>query len=273
MGQQYVASASASAERLSRVLLFLWCAPAVLWAQALCVTVSPIRTARRHDHRQLPREVRNGPLTQRMPGPDDPLGVPERLGGPVHPLCITIPVQIQGCGTTMPRTRHCGTELGSTGQVPPGLYWFEIKHAPSGFSPTTTEWHCVTITGAATDPVLSAAATGSWGVPFQLTLTAPTHPGEFYAIALSGSTNTGVALSRALPVPRPGRDLQPHVPDARPVHVRRVPGRHDRWRSRGGPPSTCRHCPFGCLPLHAQAGIVDSGSNVYLSNEIHFTIQ
>jgi hypothetical protein len=251
----------------------LMCSSA-LPGQALCVQVSPdpapvgaLITVTCHATSATALFTPNGCLVQSIHS-----GTPN---GPVvrSYFCITIPVQIPGCGTTMPRTATWNQLDAGNVQVPPGLYWFKILHAPSGFSTTTTEWHCVTISGAAPEPVLSAAATTAWGVPFQLTLTAPTHPNEFYAFALSGSTNVGLALSPTLFLCLDQDwifNLTFPTPD--PTVFAGFQGTTD---ASGNAVGTIFIPPLflGCFPLHAQAGLVDAGSNVYLSNEIHFTIQ
>lgn len=252
----------------------LWCAPAVAWAQGLCVTVAPdpapqgsTITVTAHAKSATALYTPDGCLVQSIHS-----GTPN---GPsvIGYFCITIPVQIPGCGTATPRT-FTWNQLDSNGaQATPGLYWFRIMHTSSMFGAAQTEWHCVTISGPTPGPVLSAPATGAWGVPLQLILTAPAHPGEFYAMALSGSTNAGLALTPALFLCL-DQDAIFNLTFPTPAGAT-FSGFQGATDASGNAVGTIFIPPLflGCFPLHAQAGLIDASFNVSLSNEIHFTIQ
>jgi hypothetical protein len=257
--------------RLSFAACVLWWAP-VVSGQALCVTVSPNPaplgvpiTVSGYAASPYGLYTPNGCWVQSVRS-----GTP---GGPIVQTygCIQIPVPIPGCGTASPRTTTWNQTDINAAQVPPGLYWFQIPHTSQPFGGPTTEWHCATISGPTPVPVLSAPTTAFWGVPFQLTINATTHPNEFYGIALSGSTNVGLSIGPGLFVCL-DQDaiLNLTFPSPHPSYFYNFQGLLD---SSGVGVGVILIPSFGgCFPVHAQAGLIDAAQIIYLSNEIAFTI-
>jgi hypothetical protein len=245
-------------------------------AQELCVTVSPnpapigsLITMTGHSKSSLAISTPSGCWVQSVRA-GTPNGTPVQFW-----FCIQIPVAIPGCGTTMPRFETWDQTDLNNAQVPPGLYWFEIQWTPTPFGPVTTEWHCVTISSpTATDPVLGYGGPLIWGsvVTFFLTVD-PALVNALYAVALSGSTNTGISFGPGIFVsldPDAIFDLTIPVPD--PNYFVNFQG----LVPSGGTVFAAAVVPplfIGCFPLHAQAAVIDSASNVTLSNAVSFTIQ
>ncbi len=199
-------------------------------------------------------------------------GVP---GGPtvrVFP-CTFLGVAFPPCGGTSFRT---GTwnQVVTGGTAAPGLYWIEIQKSIGPFGAITREWHSVVIDGVAPAPVLAPVNNPTWGSVFQLSLSAPAHPFETYLVAFAQTTNVGFAVS-------PGVYLSLDIdflfnlsfPFPDPNLFANTQGILDGTGSVGGAFVILPNVALGCLPLHAQAAVVDSAGGVFLSNDLHFTIQ
>jgi hypothetical protein len=249
---------------LACIAVVLWVA-STAWGQALCVTVSPNPAPQGASitisgfaaspnglysqascfvpiiHSGTP----NGPVIQALP-------------------CAFVPTPIPGCGSAAPPRSYTWTP---GPQTAPGLYWFEIDWVSVPFGAPTAEFHGVTIQGTPPGPVLSGAPGATWGTPYFLALSAPAHPGGGYAVALSGSTNTGLPLG-------PGLFLSLDVdaifnltfPTPDPAIFVGFQGALDGNGAASGIAILIPPLFFGCVPLHAQAAVI-AAAGIALSNE------
>lgn len=199
-----------------------------------------------------------------------------RSGTPTGPViqalpCAFVAVAIPGCGSTSPPRTYTWTPSPA---IAPGLYWFQINVVQAQFGAVTSEFHSVTIQGAQPVPALSPVGSATWGAPFFLNLSASGHPGEAYAVALSGSTNTGLSIA-------PGLFLSLDVdaifnltfPAPDPLTFVAFQGALDSSGNAAGIGILIPPLFLGCFPLHAQAGVVSATGGVALSNDLSFTIQ
>jgi hypothetical protein len=193
----------------------------------------------------------NGPVIQALP-------------------CAFVPTAIPGCGSALPPRTYTWTPPPA---IAPGLYWFQINWVSTPFGAVTSEFFDVTLQGVPAGPVLSAAGAATWGSPFFLSLAAPLHPGEAYAVALSGSTNTGIAIGPGLFV---SLDADPifnlTFPNPDPLTFVAFQGVLDSSGNAGGIGILIPPLFLGCFPLHAQAAVVSAGGSLALSNELSFTV-
>jgi hypothetical protein len=254
------------------------CVAAILWVastasgQALCITISPNPAPPATPITISGYAVSpNGLFSQSVCFvPIIHSGTPN---GPVIQAlpCAFVPTAIPGCGSTAPPRTYTWTP---GPQIAPGLYWFEIDWVSAPFGTPTSEFHGVTIQGTPPGPVLSGAATTPWAAPYLLALSAPAHPGEAYAVALSASTNTGLSIA-------PGLFLSLDVdavfsltfPTPDPALFQNFQGVLDAAGVANGIAILVPPLFLGCVPLHAEAAVISAAGAVALSNEFSFTIQ
>jgi hypothetical protein len=257
-----------------RVLILALALLPALRAQNLCVTVSP---------NPAPQGV---PVTvsgyAKSPGLYTPTAcwVPVmRAGTPTGQVLFALPcayvaTAIPPCGSTTAPRSFTWNQNAFGSQAAPGDYWFEIDTTTSPVGPVSTEWHCVTIVGATPRPTLSTPGNATWGSPFGLGLAAPGHAGEFYAVALSGTTNTGLALNPNLFLCLDTDAIfNLTFPSPDPTTFVNFQGNLDAQGNAAGITILIPPLNLGCFPLHAQAGLIGTSGAITLSNEIAFTIQ
>jgi hypothetical protein len=191
--------------------------------------------------------------------------------------CTFLGVAIPPCGGAAVRTGTWNTAqpIMGGGIAQPGLYYFEILKSIGPFGAISTEWHSVTLDSAmATTPALSAVNAANWGSVFQMQLAAPNNGLDAYVVALSATTNTGLAVTGSLYL---SLDIDAifnlTFPTPDPLIFGNFQASLD---AMGNSPAITINIPplfAGCIPLHAQAATVSSLGSIALSNDLHFTIQ
>src|SRR5262245_7013674 len=198
-------------------------------------------------------------------------------GGPTinYFPCTFLGVAIPPCGSPTPRTGSWNTSqpMIGGGLPQPGLYYLEIQKSIGPFGAISTEWHAVTLDSSGMVPVLSAVNAPTWGSVFQMSLSSPANAMDTYAVALSGSTNTGAAITGSLYL---SLDLDAIFGLTFPTPDPNLFGNFQGQLNYLGdsPPITINIPPLfaGCIPLHAQGAAVSATGSIALSNDLHFTI-
>jgi hypothetical protein len=190
--------------------------------------------------------------------------------------CTFLPGAIPLYGSPTSRTGIWDQSVNPGGTATPGLYWFEINHTPGMFgSPTTTEWYSVTISDPADPtPVLAAVNAPLFGSSFQMSLTAGgAHASEPYGIALSFTTNAGIAI--------PGGHVSLDADDLFFLSLAQDPtifvnfsGNLDFLGNSFLPIQLNIPPVAGVLvvPIHAQAVVFATGGGLLLSNDLTIPI-
>jgi hypothetical protein len=199
-----------------------------------------------------------------------------RQGSPTGPVvrnfaCTFLSVAIPPCGSAAaPRTGTWNQTVTGGGIASPGLYYFEIQHVPAMFgSPTTSEFFAVRIDGPTPDPILSAAAPPTWNSFFPMTINAPLYPNDFYLVALSATTNTGIPIG-------PGQLLSLDndvlfslsFPAPLPIFQGFQSFLDPAGQSTGLGIQFPPNPGLLCFPFHAQGAVFPIGGGIALTNEI-----
>lgn len=109
--------------------------------------------------------------------------------------CTFLPGSIPPCGSTQPPRMQQWNQTTMAGPATPGTYWIEIQHSLGMFAPINSEWFCVKIVDPLSPgPSLSALNAPTVGTTFNMGISWPSEPGAGYFLALSGSSNTGIAI-------------------------------------------------------------------------------
>lgn len=219
-----------------------------------------------------------------IPGLFTPLGCllsGVRSGTPTGPnvalfACTFLPGAIPQCGATTVRTGIWNQNLIGGGTATPGLYFFQINYTVGQFGAQQfTEYFCVTVHNPAVNPTPSLTAVNApqFGTQFQMSLNAPTHPNEFYAVVMSTTTNVGLAYPGGFTCLDNDFLLQATLNPNPAIFVNFAGATDPTGLATGIAINFPAVVGLGCVPLHAVAFIVDGGGGITQSNDLKITVQ
>lgn len=201
-------------------------------------------------------------------------------GSPSGPLvksffCISIMSSIPHCMTALPPRQYVWNQSINGGFATPGLYYASI-HTYDMFNSVSlpVQYYPITITGPSPAPVLTMT-----GAPFPtavlpITINAPANPGDFYVLAIAGSTNTGFVVNGAFLSLDYDAFLLASLDGTHPSTFQNFSGLLDGAGLTTAPTLTIPNFPgLSCLPLHLQGVVIPSGTSTILpTNTVTFAL-
>ena len=199
-------------------------------------------------------------------------GVP---AGPIvkNFFCISIMSSIPHCLSALPPRQYVWNQSVTGGFATPGLYYISI-HTFDMFNqvPFPVQYYPITITGPTPSPSITMTGAAAPLAVLPITLNAPSNPGDFYVLAIAGSTNSGFVVNGAFLSLDFDAFLTASLDGTHPATFQNFSGLLDGAGLTTAPTLTIPNFPgLSCLPLHLQGVVIPSGTNTILpTNTITF---